>query len=384
MIRIPKAATISACEEALGLLDNPSECSILEIPTRLKHAAGGGEMAWLQFLISWAQKYPGKSIRTFATSADDGQIVDFIRGLHGLVASLSGARLESRGGKHDLTGTIRSRALGRLDELQESDPFGHARGPALEIVAADHISRRYPGYLYRAQRSGAPALKGKSDFMAGARDLARQVGFRPDAMADPALAYEAIGAFLEEVVKNTQVHALTDLEGDQLSLSFRILQVSRIDPDAATMSAIAADFEPLGTYFERRVPVGRRSLVPFLSISVLDSGPGFAQRWTGRALADLGADAELKATIECFSGGSSGKKDRFGEGLPLVRKMLKRQDGFLRLRTGRTSLYYDALDDNDALKGSMPLKSWKRPGGELPAAASGALVTILIPIRVRG
>ncbi|WP_291198174.1 hypothetical protein [Hyphomonas sp.] len=384
MIQIPKAATISACEEALSLLDQPLKCSRVEIPTRLKYASGGGEISWLQFLISWAQKYPGKTIRTFATASDDAQVEDFSRRLHGLVASLVGARIEGRGGAPDLTESFRSRALSRLDALQASDPFGDARGPVLEIVAADHLSRRYPGYLYRMQRNGAPSLKSKSDFMVGARDLAHRVGFRADALSEPTQAYEAIGAFLEEVVKNTQVHALTDLAGDQLSLSFRILQVSRIDPDPGTMRAIAGDFAPLGKHFEQRVPAGRRSLVPFLSISVLDSGPGFAQRWTGRPLTDLNADAELKATIECFSGGSSEKKDRFGEGLPLVRKMLKRQDGFLRLRTGRTSLYYDAADDNVDLTGSMPLKTWKRPDGETLAGVSGTLVTILIPMRVRG
>src|SRR3546814_12046094 len=81
--------------------------------------------------------------------------------------------------------------------------------------------------------------------------------------------------------------------------------------------------------------------IHLFELSILDSGPGFASTWTKTSLAQLSDNEEETAVRACFGTGSAKGQDRFGEGLPHVLRVLRRQGGFLRLRTGGQSFYLD-------------------------------------------
>jgi hypothetical protein len=192
---------------------------------------------------------------------------------------------------------------------------------------------------------------------------------------------EALGGMLYEIFKNTEDHALTDWNGDRLKLSIRAIKTSHLSPATDDLERIVGDFEPLVRYCAGlRPPPGGRQLHLF-EFSILDSGHGFAQSWTKRPLTDLNAEEEETAVKECFGQGSAKPYRHAGQGLPHVIRLLRQERGFLRLRTGRLSLFADfsqqvGLEDADAR-----LEKWNAPDGVPLATAAGTLITILIPMR---
>src|SRR5690606_15969350 len=84
-----------------------------------------------------------------------------------------------------------------------------------------------------------------------------------------------------------------------------------------------------------------------LDITVVDSGPGFARRWTGLDKEDLSLKDEINAVINCFTKhGSTESTDSSGTGLNNVLTHIKSLQGWMRLRTGRTSIERSFYSDN--------------------------------------
>ncbi|HTW29081.1 MAG TPA: hypothetical protein VME92_18280, partial [Acetobacteraceae bacterium] len=144
------------------------------------------------------------------------------------------------------------------------------------------------------------------------------------------------------------------------------------------LSDMVKDSPPLHQYSTRRRTRAGRRHVELVEFSVFDSGPGMAARWLGRETPDR--QEELKAVIECFERHGSSQPIRGrGIGLPIVIAALRERSGFLRLRTGRQSLYADLGEEADAPFGKSPtLRAW--PDGRPVARASGTLMTFLLPV----
>ena len=159
-----------------------------------------------------------------------------------------------------------------------------------------------------------------------------------------------------------------------------LLLIRRWQVAKPTLEILGKDYSPFEAYFARQKPLVDRQQIPFLMLSILDSGPGFAQRWTRKPLASLSLAQEEEAVANCFGFNTTKGHERFGQGLPLVRSLLREREGFLRLRTGRLSLYYDAGKDDRAEISDVPLSSWSLGSQTTLAPAGGSLLTILLPI----
>ena len=378
-MRIPATATISACENALLTLSKLSSPCGLQIPTKLKYLVAGGELSWIQLLLTYSQMFPERSsLQTYAKTGKDIQIDNFCRRLYGLVASLVVSKITTRDRLTDLTAAYRSHAYERLKDLQSDRPYEATRGPSVDIVAVDHLSRGSPTSLYRRNYAGLPELRSRTEFIDLANYLVAQtdrynkVPNRPDVI-------KALGNILFETFKNTDDHALTDIYGNRLPVSVRLLQASILTPTKDILETVTTDYAPFSKYFSFWQDYSKLRQIPFLMLSILDSGPGFAQRWTRTPTAQLSLTEELDAVRECFTHGTSKGHSRFGQGLPLVYSLLKRYNGFLRLRTGRLSLYYDSRRVNADEHGRINLESWQ-PANTRLAPAAGALLTMLLPI----
>lgn len=88
---------------------------------------------------------------------------------------------------------------------------------------------------------------------------------------------------------------------------------------------------------------------------------------------------EERAVRACFGKGSAKGQSRFGEGLPHVLRLLRRQKGFLRLRTGRLSFFIDF--SNEAQDADDMLRRYQQADLAALAPVAGTLLTILIPIQ---
>ena len=378
-MRIPATATISACEDALLALSKLSSTNGLQIPTRLKFLTAGGELSWIQLLLTYSQMFPeSSSLQTYAKTGNDIQVDRFCRRLYGLVASLVVSKITTNDGLTDLTAAYRSNAYKRLKRLQTDEPYEATRGPSVDVVAVDHLSRGLPTSLYRRNYDGLPELRSRTEFI----DLANYLVVQTDRyhkVPSRSEVVKALGNILFETFKNTDDHAITDVYGNRLPVSVRLFQASILTPTKEILETVATNYAPFRKYFSRWQDYSELRQIPFLMLSILDSGPGFAQRWTRAPTDQLSLTEELDAVRACFTHGTSKGHSRFGQGLPLVYSLLRRYNGFLRLRTGRLSLYYDSRSAIANGYEDINLESWQ-PATTRLAPAAGALLTVLLPI----
>lgn len=380
-MRIAAQSTIAACERALLELSRSHGTETLKLPTNIRYLVGGAEAALTQLIVTWAQHGAPRQLETFIASRTDKQIEDFVRRLSGLVAALCADQVT--GLKPDIlvTEQVKSAALARLDHLQGPQPKQAYRGPSAEIVCADHLGRDSPYLLYQQDPAGGSTLRPRENFRALAGWLLRKTipqQYHP--MLDPRAA-EAIGGMLYEIFKNTADHALVDARGDILDISIRALKTTHLGVTPADLLRMVEEFEPLARYCETLRPAQGAMQVHLFELSVLDSGPGFAATWTGRPLEHLSEDEEELAVRECFGRGSAKGQDRFGEGLPHVIRVLRRQRGFLRLRTGRLSFFADFTGTGGPVEGSQILQRWHNADSAPLATVAGSLLTIIVPLR---
>jgi len=352
------------------------------LPTQAKGLAAGGEAALIQWLVAWAQS-PGTFIlRTFATSVDDPQLERLSRRLYGLVAALCCDSALNYRGDTDITGALASLALSQLEALQGHSPRSASRGQSVEILCVDHLGRSAPKLLYQRDANGMSKVRPRNDFAdvaAMVLDVTVQGGYRRNVSSSAANAFAEM---LFEIFRNTEDHARTSLDQNELRRSVRGFQARTHGLLPGALNEIVGDFVPLRTFCERLQPDPGSRQVHLMELSVFDSGIGFAQSWTKKKLSDMTLQEERDAVEECFSKKSSKPNRGFGEGLPHVIRLLQKQGGFLRLRTGRLSLYADmgrAADVVDAVP--FELQPWVPDDEEPLHEAAGALLTVLMPLR---
>jgi hypothetical protein len=385
-VRIPAQSTIAASERALSELGEAPIKEALKLPTRVRHLAGGAEASLVQLIVTWAQRSRPRRLETFIASPEDEQIVDFVRRLTGLVAALCADEIAGVSRNVDLTRAVTTAALERLDQLSGSRPTSAYRGPSAEIICADHIGRGAPYLLYQRSAKGGFELRSRENFRALASWLLRRVIPAEYLETFDPMAGDAIGGMLYELLKNTEDHALVDDQGDLLSTSIRALKTNHIGIIPGELVRLVEDSAPIANYCRSLTAQAGGVQTHLFELSILDSGPGFAATWTGKPLENLSDTEEERAVRDCFGRGSTKRgstkgESRFGEGLPHVMRMLRKERGFLRLRTGRISLFADYSRPDQPAEASALQRF--RPDGNKLARVAGSLLTLIIPMSRR-
>ncbi|CAN5173849.1 hypothetical protein BH09PSE3_BH09PSE3_17400 [soil metagenome] len=373
-MNIDSQHTIDAAEVLLSAIDGTLTDTHLKIATRSHGQVGGGEASMVQALVSWAQRQKCPTLRTYAARADDPQIQTLVNHLTGLSAVLLSDETQAGNGMDITDEAFRlaeSRYLALVDDPAES------RGPQCEILCADHLSFPFSPYLY--DKSGLePILRSEVAFKELARLIVAAGVMRSSPEASRLIA--AIGSALFELFKNTEDHAKLDVSGNVPSRALRGIHARRHDRTREDLDELARGTPTMAPFFASlQAPAGRKG-IRFAEFSVFDSGPGLAARWRKEQPEMLTDEQELGAIAECFehrktTKDSSGR----GVGLPLVIDALKKRRGFLRLRTGRQSLFVDFSDQRDLEFGSAPRFSHFSTRRKM-ALATGTLITFIMPL----
>jgi hypothetical protein len=376
-MNLSSLATIVECERHLLKLRRSGD-DVVRMPTQVRGATLGGEATLTQLVMSWVQATGVPHLSTFAKDGGDKQIEKLVRRLHGLAAALCVVRASGISG--DILAPLRDAALTHLAELQGSAPAEHSRGQAVDIVCADHLARGAPATLYATGEDGVADIRSRIEYRVLAEKLlGATVRGSYQKHLDREMA-EAIGSLLYEIFRNTEDHALTDISGNVLERSIRAVRINHLSPLEATLSVMAQEFPALAAFCERQRPAPGAKQIHLLELSVLDSGPGYAPRLTKHPLTAMSLAEESEAVHRCFSAATSKARSGFGQGLPHVIRVLRRKGGFLRLRTGRLSLFADLGSAESAMREELRLDQWQLPNEKELAAVSGALLTIFIPL----
>lgn len=239
---------------------------------------------------------------------------------------------------------------------------------------------------------------------------------------------EPLAHLVRELVENSDWWARADHHGVEYDKGIRAITFRLRDIDDDNLPMFAAGNSHIQSYLlhnltthqrvrKDEVPSSHAGVVrklSFMELSMVDSGPGLARRWLASRpqnkrsvdkLNEITLIDEEDAVIECFKKWrtTSGNSLR-GIGLFSVASLLRRRNGFLRLRTGRLAFLFgtqSAISDietqlmkhdlsADYLKlqdgthvfledGKMVffLRPW---GGQDMGAVEGTAYSILLPV----
>jgi hypothetical protein len=378
MLQIPSQLTLQSIEDSLSaLVRAPDQKTIW--PLHVRGIALGGEAALVQLLITWSLLARSPSLNLAVPTLTSEHVDDFIQQLHGFAASLlADSALDTSGRDHQPF--LRDAALLKLYQLDGPAPRDALRRlHNFTILCADHFGRSTPRLLYYSSTERAPLVRNEKEFRLFANWVLRSVipeRFRRLPSADG----DVIGSMLHEIFENTEDHATRDLNNNVLRKSLRGFFARHhwlSDHEADTLT----DGFPALRRFCHAIP-SRGSRKQLIEISVFDSGPGFAQRLTNMRLAALSTKKEFEAVSDCFRGKVTTKTHAgHGIGLKYVVRLLRQKGGFLRLRTGRLSLFAD-LSGNESISSDEPPALRDAGDGEITRRGQmqGSLISLLIPL----
>ncbi len=386
-LNVTRIATIDACETYLSQIEQRKDDRLL-LASNLKYAHCGGAVALLQVINTWSRTCSDRN-PTLITHAQEPHteqtVANLVETLPGLVSVLMSAKVMARDGETSMLTAAYDDARRRIEAMDEGRFRETARGIATTLLCADHTTKRALQPFYHSTSNGAAHLRGESDFV----DLAAELmaitlgdGRRRDFDSKD---IEAVGVMLRELFANTHFHARSDPLRKPYRRSVRGVHFAQHALEDA--ETVTGGFRPLAAYLSAVLQRPRRAAqAKLLEISIFDSGPGYAARAAGRLIDDdFPIETEYRLVRECLLRNVSTRmQEGAGIGLPRMLSRLKDRRGFLRLRTGRLSLFKsfaDAQDDNlldsdfdfdDAGSGEH--------GFTRHAPAVGAVLTLLIPI----
>lgn len=375
-MQIESALNIAEAERIIREMEGRNTDTTLTLPTNSRGNVGGGEPAVVQAILTWASSQASARIATYARGSSDGQLETLTSHLVGLCSILTcdwAGDIDRR----DLTTDLRELALERLRGLQSPAPQRWSRGAQLEILCADHLGWSTPEMLYATSESSRRLLSRREFDRVADLVLEQTI---PDYLAPADLDIKAgLADALYELFRNTDEYARTDENDNLVRRSIRGLHARKQAISRPGLAKMVEASPSLAAYCARLAPRPGRRDIQLLEVSVFDAGPGYAPRWLQRPLAEISREEELAAIQTCFAKHATRKSNSTaGMGLCTVVDILRRGGGFMRLRTGRQSLYADLALEADRAYGELPeLRPWQ---AARLAPAVGTLFTFLLPL----
>jgi len=394
VIRIESSVNIASVESLFAELDKGTPCDVL-VPTHLRKRLIGGDCALIQFLMTWAKRYPNGRVLTHIKETEDPvqQLPDFLERDHGLVANLAGSDIVTRRAEKSLRPYADSLARERLLRMEQGVPSA-TRGEKSFLLCADDTDKAYLPLFYHRTVGTRPKIKGEQDFRILAAELLRNTA-QKRSTEEPLEDLKCnLGTILHELFDNTEKWARTEFDSRPVQRSLRGIRFEMYANKRDVLLGHVEGSPPLVNYVSREAflrPGAGDDRQRFVEISIFDSGPGLAQRKRGvRIDSTVPIADEYRIVLECLSKHSSSSfHTHRGLGLHTVMKTLNDSSGFLRLRTGRLNLFRDFVADPYVQKGDRRLSEpylldWDSGTEELvpKEVAEGALFTMLIPIRL--
>ena len=367
----------------------------LKIPRSISHAGAlGRSVSFAQLIATWASTSSERRILTSLPADGRDDLDKLVSRLHGLSAAYYADRITAEDGKTDLRQLLLEAARPRILAMGNRNYAHVARGPLAEFVFVRGARHEFHSVAYQheptrddlmdPQRHGGLIVPA-SEMNALVLDVLQARRKDDIERIRPLLVDKRgpLGYLLHETFRNTAEHAYLDLDGRIPRKGLRcILIAARLtQPDELYPRALVSAKHPhIDQYFEllrgrarRDACSDGRSLVHVLEISVLDTGPGFV------ATIARHPDANAKDSdrvAQCFLDHVSSKRGpNSGLGLGRVLSLVRKLDGFLRVRTSTTEAFFSSLSDT---RGSQPAP---HVVGNL-VKATGTALTIAVPLEM--
>jgi hypothetical protein len=392
MITVNSEITTSTIEQLLSEIHKSSvkQYVDLKLPVNLKPIGFGAFASLIQLIISWRRlENCGKLIiGSKEISAND--IEEVVRNYYGLIASVlawdtgivnfNGVDVKSQIRDSNAI-TMTYLLKGRFDEA--------SRGDSILFPFFDHLDNKsglLPLLYYRGELRRQEEFENLTDVLIDIATKNNKI-----VKEDFRTIQTELTDILYEAFDNTNKWARRSFTGKILNPNVRgvygrFYKLERKNIPTYTNS------NGLTNYFREislRNPSTYR-FITFLEVSIFDGGSGLAQRYSGKSLETMSLEDEYTYLIDCLKKHNTSHKEPGivggrGIGLFTIMDLLHKKKGYLRVRSGRMSLYRDFLRfpfystsdsspnyalidvDTDSVKPSNKPK------------AEGTLITIIIP-----
>lgn len=338
----------------------------LQVPKSISHSGElGRSVAFAQLVATWADTCTIRHVQT-PLPMDNPQVLErFVSRLHGLTATYYADQIVAKDGKTNLSRYLLKAAKPRIEAMGERRFNLVAKGRLTELIFVHRANNQFHSAVYVGQPSVAdlkdPQRHGElivsaQEMNALIRNIlrAQNVGKSDFKHLAPLLDSQTfpLGHILHETFQNTAEHAYLDGEGRIPKKGVRCILVAprHCQPDLLQPEGfVSAEHPNLIAYFKglrERAGLQGRSLVHFLELSVLDTGPGFAKT-IRPSLEPTVSDAS--SVEECFRDHISSKPGpNSGLGLGRILSHVNSLGGFIRVRTSTTEAFFSSSEETDA------------------------------------
>jgi hypothetical protein len=389
-LEISGTQTIPIVEDALRHVERSDEPCDIKLATHLKAWRIGGKAALLQCLITWGRRHPHSRLITYWTPESENReryLERLIARDVGLVATMMAGDIVSSSGE-SLKEQSYALAHDRVKSMWHG-ARGAGRGSGVLLACFDRTSlANLPAFYFRSGQ-----LKGNREYQSLVNELIERTAPDPAITHVDASTQQGLEAILCELIRNTHQWARDDERGARITRSVRGLLFEAHNAPTEEFLAAVDGCPPLQVYVNHTRFAHEGGRQRFLEMSVFDSGPGLASRWLSRGTESMSLDEEYDACLKCLLKHGSSSNDR-GRGLGLhhVMRTLTALGGFLRVRTGRLSLYRDFEEAPYLERQSRPdreeveLHDWQSQTTSqrtMGSAVAGTLYTMLFPLQRR-
>lgn len=358
---------IESIEKSIAALTNSDDLE-LTIPDVMTGATSCcSEAALLQFVVTWARTKGAVSTAKFSSlDSQSSQIEEDIRKHlsfpYILAAWVLAGKLVDANGSVLRRRDARSYAefLDAMDDFQFQATHQTPESRA-NLVCIQGGKREFIRPFYEEDRGGV-RVKREGDIRIIVQDILMQLA------PNWAVSYvreitESLAHLVRELVENSDWWARFDHRGVEYSKGLRAVTFRLIEIDQDNANVFSGANSHLKAYLLHNLTThekvrgeapssyqGEVRKLSFVELSMVDSGPGLARRWLANRpenkqsidrLSEITLEEEEYAVVECFKKWrtSSGNSLR-GVGLFSIASLLRKRNGFLRLRTGRLAFLF--------------------------------------------
>jgi hypothetical protein len=335
------------------------------------------DAAFLQVLLTWARLSPNASINLLSNGSEDtdGVLQEACGYATGIASIVVAGGVKVRGEP-----VLKSKALvtafPRISAAHEGRYDSLVKGRTVDLLCVSGAERQYLKPLFSAP--SADALRDKFDLRATVRALAmRAAQCRPEDLDEDTVS--ALATLTHELFENTQEHAVKSVAGIPYRRHVELLSASWVSLDGEAERQDLAVSSRLIDYWRSLENVQRLRRRPAgICFSFLDSGPGMAARLSGKDYPELTLEEEREALHECLRMHVTSKSDKgTGGGFEAVLTQIAQAGGFVRVRSGRHSIFKCFLPGEPAGDVTQGFEDWF--AGRQLYRVAGTLISVFIP-----
>lgn len=398
MLELPATLTIEKLEEFIEKVNSSGAVQPLNLPIGKKNIAFGAIAMAVQAVNTWANVSTNKKILLTRPSKNEIQYLpSLVEVPYKFAAAMMSKDIFY---SNDLTINVRREINNLASEAidaQSNELFGQNHGRLCWYSFIDHSTKGFDSNFYLTSSLDHAEPRGLEQI----RSIVSSMVYRSSSVAGGSVklddsSTDELGRIFYELFINTHEHGSRDINRSKwLRPGNRMIYTYGINLSDSAVKNSQLNNKVLKEYING-LKASDKSTRRFIELSIIDSGLGFYGRWLADHPEECSIkNADIKREYEiikkCLKFRSSSTKDEIkGNGLPSVMASLTRLNGFMKIRSNRTSIYRDFnlepymfnLEDDCVFMDWETQKNCNDFITECPNAR-GVSITILIPLSDR-